>query len=155
MRGSSQSRIVVLVHFQVFLLLLLLLVDIGRRTVQNIVIILTLELVASSLETSEATASASTRSTTTAAAVTTATTSATTARWLFLLNLGRLIVLLLFLGELLHLLDLLLEPGTTVLLEPLLLLGYETDAVVEVVGHDWSRDAKKGELLDDDQVEVE
>lgn len=156
--SSSQSRVVILVHLQIFLLLLVT-GGFARRTVNHIIIILTLKLVASLVAT-KATSAATARGAASAASVaaTTTSTTATTARWLLLLSrcLFLLLKLLFFLlSKLLHLLDLLLELGTTVLLEPGLFFGNLTEAVVEIVGHYWWLDSQQCKLLDNNKIQVE
>ena len=59
-----------------------------------------------------------------------------------------LIFLFLLIGHLVQLFDLLLELLSAIVLEPLLLLLDETEAIVKVIIDDGSRDAKQSKLLD-------
>ena len=154
--SSSQGRIVILIHLQIFSLLLVT----GwfcRRTVDNIVVVFSLELI-TGLIASEGTSATTTRgSTSTTAVSTSATTTSATTSWLVILFrcsfwLERLFLLL---GKLLHFLDLLLQLSATILLEPGLLLLDFVKAIVEIIWNNWSSDAEQSKLLDDDQVQVE
>ena len=154
--SSSQGRIVILIHLQI-LPLLLVSGCFCRRTVDNIVVVFSIELI-TGLVASKGTSATAARGSTSATPVTTSATTAstTTSRLLILFRCSfRLERLFLLFGELLHFLDLLLQLSATILLKPCLLLLDLAKAIVEIIWYDGSSDAQQGKLLDDDQIQVE
>ena len=67
----------------------------------------------------------------------------------------RFIFFLLLVGLLVHLFNLLLELRSAIILIPLLLLLDLADAIIQVIIDDGCHDAKQGEFLDNDEVQVE
>lgn len=89
-----------------------------------------------------------------ATTITSTASSATSGRLLFGGGMSDLLLIFLFLliGHLVQLFDLLLELLSAIVLEPLLLLLDETEAIVKVIIDDGSRDAEQSELLDNHEV---